>query len=168
MSEDDKGLEPNENDGNEGNEAPPELTLEDYKALVPALRRENAKHRTEKQALKADADAYQALKLEQMSELEKAQAKAAALEERLKRSEKGEAQRKAAKAAELDPDLAERIQGESEDEMLEDAKRLQELLGSRKKDDRLGPEDLFGGPQNKKPVGAVNSSADWWKSFSND
>lgn len=111
------------------------------KQMVKKLRGENAKTRTEKQANKAELEAFQAWKESQMTELEKAQARAASLEEDLKAKTLALVLRD----FELDEDAAEFVDGSSEDEMRAKAEKLAGYAGRTKQSENstgLVP-DLF-------------------------
>jgi septal ring factor EnvC (AmiA/AmiB activator) len=100
--------------------------LDDALKQIEKLRRENAKHRTEKNKLKEGADRWQEHLDAQKTELEKSQADNATLAEKLAKYERERLQRDIASDAGLDPDLAEFILGDDEASMKASAKKLAE------------------------------------------
>lgn len=171
MSEENTTGQESGNDGNEGGtETGTEFKIEDLPAeaqkIIRELRKENAKHRTDKQAVKSELDEYKAWKDSQKTELQKAQERAAELEKELNTSKVASRQIAAAKKAGLDLDLADRIRGESDDEMLEDAKSLAQLFGAEK-DGGKGSARGVAGTSGKGAVGTgkTSNSGSWFDEF---
>lgn len=164
------GQEPENNGNDDGTQTGTEFKIEDLppeaQRIIKDLRKENAKHRTDKQAVKSELDEYKAWKDSQKSELQRAQERAAELEKELTSSKKASKQIAAAKKAGLDLDLADRIRGESDDEMLEDAKSLAQLFGAEK-DGGKGSNRGVAGTSGKGAVGTGKSSTSgsWFDEF---
>jgi len=116
----------------EATEATSGLTLEQALAELSKVRREAAKHRTEKQAQKAVVEELQKYKDAEKTELEKAVERAQRAEQELTSVRREKAARDAAKAAGLDSELADLVQGETEEELAASAKALAERLGTAK------------------------------------
>lgn len=108
-----------------------ELTNEQLKTLLAKTRREAAGHRVEKQKVKKDLEEFQAWKDSQKTELERALEENAKLKKAQAEVDEEKMKRKLAKEAGLDLDFADRIKGDSEEEMLEDAKRMAEKLPAK-------------------------------------
>lgn len=135
------------------------LTPEQALALVPKLRREAAKHRTEKQAAKALAEELQKYKDAEKTELEKLTERAQRAEQELTQARREKAARDAAKAAGLDSDLADLVQGDTEEEMLASAKKLAERLDSKK------PNVSNFNSGNRNPVKPPESASQAFRDF---
>lgn len=170
MSEENTNGQEPENNGNENGTEGTEFKIDDLppeaQRIIRDLRKENAKHRTDKQAVKSELDEYKAWKDSQKTELQKAQERAAELEKELTSSKRASKQITAAKKAGLDLDLADRIRGESDDEMLEDAKSLALLFGAEK-DGGKGSNRGVAGTSGKGAVGTgkTNTSGSWFDEF---
>ena len=108
-----------------------EETGRDYEAEIAQLRRENAKHRIQKQEKESELQEFRAWKDAQKTEAQKLQERAERAEKELTTLRLDRLRAAVAKEAGLDPDLADRIRGESEDEMLEDAKSLAKKYGAK-------------------------------------
>lgn len=107
------------------------LTPEQALVLVPKLRREAAKHRTEKQEAKALAAELQKYKDAEKTELERVSERAAKAEAEAAELRREKYARVAAKTAELDLEWVDLIQGETEEEMLASAKALAERVKAK-------------------------------------
>lgn len=128
------------------------LTPEQALALVPKLRREAAKHRTEKQAAKALAEELQRYKDAEKTELEKVAERAANAERELSELRREKLARAAAKTAGLDSEWVDLVQGNTEEELLESALALAERVG--KKAAQTAPFNSAGGTPVKAPENA--------------
>lgn len=140
------------------------------KKMIADLRRENAKHRTEKQAAKSKLEEYDSWKDSQLTELEKAQKRVAELEALEQSRSEGKRKEEVAKKVGLDPELADRLRGETEDELEADARAMVTLMGGKRIEDDSKPDahDFFGGVTGKKPVGQKankSSSTGWFDEF---
>lgn len=133
-----------------------EPTVEQLLAERTKLRRENAKHRVEKQQAKSELEEFRAWKDSQKSELERAKDEANALKQELVKEKRSRLQIKAAKEAGLDLDLASRVSGADLDEMIEDAKEL----ASHLKPAGAGAGDLGAGGRGSG-VGSGTKKTDW-------
>lgn len=103
-----------------------QLTPEELIDYVKTLRKENASHRTEKQATKKELEEFRAWKDSQKTELEKIQDRAAQLEK-----DKLDLLRvNAALAAGLSENDVEFVSGTTEDEIKASAKKLAERFGT--------------------------------------
>lgn len=169
MSDDNTVIEGQEPEGNAEEFKVDDLPDEAQK-LIRQLRRENAKHRTEKQAAKAELDEYNTWKDSQKSELQKAADRAEKAEKELAKARTESRQITAAKKAGLDLDLAERVRGESDEEMLEDAKALALLFHGEKKDSKTTARDFSGGTAGKGAVtqkGTADEGKAWFDNWVN-
>lgn len=162
------GQEP-ENNGNDGaGNGTDEFKIDDLppeaQKIIRDLRKENAKHRTDKQAVKGELDEFKAWKESQKTELQKAQERAAELEKELNSSKVASRQLAAAKKAGLDLELADRIRGDSDDEMLEDAKDLAKRFGEK---GEKGTNRGVAGTSGKGAVGTgkTSNSGTWFDEF---
>lgn len=171
MSEENTNGQEPENKGNDdgagdGTEFKVDDLPPEAQRIIRDLRKENAKHRTDKNATKAELDEYKAWKDSQKSELQKAQDRAAELERELNSSKLTTRQIAAAKKAGLDLDLADRVRGDSDDEMLEDAKSLALLFGGDNKGASGGGRQAAG-TQGKGAVGTgtKSTSGGWFDEF---
>lgn len=173
MSEENANGQEPENKGNDdgaGN-GTDEFKVDDLpleaQRIIRDLRKENAKHRTDKQAVKSELDEYKAWKDSQKTELQKAQDRAKELEAELNSTKLTTRQIAAAKKAGLDLDLADRVRGASDDEMLEDAKNLAQLFGGERKGSNGGRQ--VAGTQGKGAVGTgkTSSNGGWFEDFMN-
>lgn len=108
------------------------LTHEQALKELSKVRREAAKHRTEKQATKASLEELQRYKDAEKTELEKVTEKATAAEAELTELRREKAARAAAKTAGLDSEWVDLVKGSTEDELLASAKELAERLGKTK------------------------------------
>jgi len=97
-------------------------------ALIHKLRDENREFGKVQKRLEAFEQAEQERKQAEMTELEKANQKAAQLEAELRTLRLKELQRKAAREAGLPLDLAERLQGETLDDLQADAAELAKVI----------------------------------------
>lgn len=112
---------------------------EEFEKLQKALKEANKEAAARRKKLdELEAKEQERAKAE-MSEVDRLKAEAAALLEKNKQYELAEARRKAALDAELDLSLADRIVGDSPEAMLEDAKRLAELLPKKPTKTKLEP-----------------------------
>lgn len=103
-----------------------QLSQEELVDYVKTLRKENASHRTEKQATKRELDEFRTWKDSQKTELEKAQERAESLE-----ADKLTLLRtNAALSFGLDEDVAEFVKGTTEDEIKASAQKLAEKFGT--------------------------------------
>jgi hypothetical protein len=137
-----------------------ELSVEDLKAELAKVRKEAASRRVLTREQAEQLEEYKKLKEAQMSDLEKAQAKAVELQSALSAATQERAQIKAAKAAGLDLDWADRVKGESDEEMLEDAMKLAEMAGNKAP---AGGSETFAGRRGG-PVGvSANPNDDFRK-----
>ena len=140
-----------------------ELTQDELVDYVKTLRKENAQHRTEKQATKKELDEFRVWKDSQKTELERAQEKASQLE----KDNLSLLRTNAALAVGLTVDDVEFITGTTKDEIEASAKKLAERFGTN--DDAIaqvagksGVTDVFAGargtPINQKndPKQAAN------------
>jgi len=108
------------------------LSVEDLKRELAKTRKEAASRRVQGKDVASQLAELKALKERDMTELQKAQARTAELEEIVARESKTKLQRKVARAVGLSVDLSDRILGESEADMLEDAKHLLAKTGKTK------------------------------------
>lgn len=127
------------------------LTPEQALALVPKLRREAAKHRTEKQEAKALAAELQKYKDAEKTELERVAERAEKAERELNELRREKLARAAAKTAGLDSEWVDLVQGNTEEELLESAKALAERVGKK---DTSAPFNSSGGQPVRAPENA--------------
>lgn len=133
------------------------LSEEDKDAIIASLRQENAAKRVKNRELDTELQEFRTWKANQMTDLEKANARIAELEGKERASEIEKLQRKVAKAVGLSFSLSDRIRGDSEAEMLEDAKSLLKEAGKPK--GGLTDRVTTGGPVGGgKPE---NQEGDW-------
>jgi hypothetical protein len=130
-----------------------ELSDDDKDRIIADLRKENAAKRVKNRDLDTELNEFRSWKANQMSDLDKANARVAELEKVQRDAETDKLQRKVAKAVGLSYSLADRIRGDSEAEMLEDAKSLLKEAG--KKTGGLIDRGPSGGP-----VGGENPDKD--------
>lgn len=142
------------------------LTHEQALAELAKVRREAAKHRTEKQTHKAALEELQKYKDAEKTELERVTERAQKAEQELAEVKREKAARAAAKAAGLDSDLADLVQGVTEEEMLASAKTLAERLESKNKPN-LGNFNSGSGKPVKAPESASQAFRDFLTSFKN-
>lgn len=117
---------------------------EEFEKLQKALKDANKEAAARRKKLEELEAKEQERAKAEMSEIDRLKAEAQALLEKNKQYEIAEARRAAAQEAGLDISLADRIMGNNPDEMLEDAKRLAELLPkkpSKPKLDSANPGD---------------------------
>lgn len=107
------------------------LTREQAIAELAKVRREAAKHRTEKQATKAALEELQKYKDAEKTELEKLTERAQRAEQELAQANREKAARAAVKAAGLDSEWADLVRGETEEELAASAKALAERVGTK-------------------------------------
>lgn len=155
----DENLDPNE-EVEEAQVAETKLSYEDLAAEVSRLRRENASKRVKAKDLDDKLKKYSEWEKSQMSELERAKAEKADVERQLRELTNERLQATAAKKAKLDPDLADRIKGETEEEMLEDARRLAKRYPAT----ASSADTMFAGTRGR-PVGdgKEESESDWFR-----
>lgn len=157
MSDTDNGtqvVEPNGNDGNSGNEGQTgenkQLTYEEMAAELAKVRREAAGKRVANKELESELEQFRKWKESQMTELEKAQARAADLE----KERRQDLVELALAKHDLEDDDADLISGSTREEIFASARRISERLG--KKDDKQDPPprnpNLFPGTRGT-PVG---------------
>lgn len=103
-----------------------QLSQDELIDYIKSLRKENAGHRTEKQAKAKELEEYRAWKESQKTDLEKVQDEA----KRLKEENLSLLRTNAALAFGLDEDVAEFVKGETEDEIKASAKKLAEKFGT--------------------------------------
>lgn len=103
-----------------------QLSQDELIDYIKTLRKENASHRTEKQATKKELDEFRAWKESQKSDLERAQDEA----KRLKDENLSLLRVNAALAFGLDEEIAEFVKGDTEDEIKASAQRLAEKFGT--------------------------------------
>lgn len=101
---------------------------EEFEKLQKALKEANKEAAARRKKLEELEAKEQERAKAEMSEVERLKAEAAELLEKNKQYQIAEARRTAAIEADLDLSLADRIVGETPEAMLEDAKRLAELL----------------------------------------
>lgn len=169
MSDDSTVVEGQEPEGNTDEFKVDDLPPEAQK-MIRDLRKENAKHRTEKQAVKDELAEYNAWKDSQKTELQKAADRATKAEKELADARLEKRQITAAKKAGLDLDLAERVRGESDEAMLEDAKALALLFHGEKKNSKTTARDFSGGTAGKGPVtqkGNSDAGQVWFDQWAN-
>lgn len=132
-----------------------QLSQEELVEYVKTLRKENASHRTEKQAKAKELEEFRTWKDSQKTELQKVQERAESLEaERLSLLRTN-----AALAFGLDEDVAEFVKGDTEDEIKASAQKLAEKFGANQEAlaqvaGKTGVTDVFAGnrgvPVNQK------------------
>jgi hypothetical protein len=137
----------NEDEGTEL-DASPELSAEDLLKEVAKLRKEAASRRVKNKDLDAKLSEYEEWKKSQMSDLDRAKAEKAELEQTVLELKQETWRTAAASKAGLDADWADRVQGETKEEMIADAKRLAAALGEK----TPGVGSLAG--KRGKPVGS--------------
>lgn len=135
------------------------LTHEQALKELAKVRREAAKHRTEKQANKAALEELQRYKDAEKTELERVAERAAKAEAEAAELRREKLARAAAKTAGLDSDLVDLVQGNTEEELLASAKQLAERLGA--KAEKAAPFNSAGG----KPVSAPADSSSAFRNF---
>ena len=148
----------NEDEGAEL-DASPELSAEDLLKEVAKLRKEAASRRVKNKDLDAKLSEYEEWKKSQMTEVERAKAEKAELEETVRSLQQENWRRDAAAKADLDPTWADRVQGETKEEMVADAKRLAEALSGQSKSPGVG--SLAGKRGRGVGTAPVMSDDDW-------
>jgi predicted nucleic acid-binding Zn-ribbon protein len=129
------------------------LTHEQALAELSKVRREAAKHRTEKQATKAALDELQKYKDAEKTELELLKERAEKAESAAAEATRERAARAAAKAAGLDAEWADLVRGNTEDELRASAEALAERLGN------AAPATTAFNTGNRAPVRAPESAS---------
>jgi poly-D-alanine transfer protein DltD len=124
--------EPDETDAPEGEEVVEtkktlnQLSQDELIDYVKSLRKENASHRTEKQATRKELEEFQTWKDSQKSDLQRAQEEAATLkDEKLSLLKLN-----AALAYGLDEDMVEFVKGDTADDIQSSAKKLADRFGN--------------------------------------
>lgn len=137
------------------------LTYDELAAEVARLRRENANKRVRNKDLDAKLKEHDDWKKSQLSDVERANAEKAEVEKELVLLRNEKLQATAAKKAKLDPDLADRIKGDTEEEMLEDARRLAKRYPASAS---ANADTMFAGTRGN-PVGhdKDESENDWFR-----
>lgn len=138
------------------------LTREQAIAELAKVRREAAKHRTEKQAAKAIAEELQRYKDAEKTELEKVTERAQRAEEELAKHARERAARDAVKAAGLDSEWADLVRGDTEEELLASAKALAERVGTG-----AGPQPNLSAfnAAGGKPVKPAENASESFRNF---
>lgn len=152
-----------ENDGQNTAGTESVLTLEDAIKEIGKLRKEAGSRRLKNKETLRKLDEYDEWKKSQMSEVERAKAEKAELEQTVLELRREKWQIDAAAKAGLDPDFADRIRGDSVEEMVADAKRMAAKLGTKSAQSR---PSVFGGRSTGRPVG-TDSSEDATTAFNN-
>lgn len=133
------------------------MSVDDLKKELAKTRREAASRRVTGKDVAAQLAELKALKERDMTELQKAQARAAELEEYVAADQFVKLQRKCAKAVGLSLEWADRVRGESEADMLEDAKALLAKTGKATKAASITSRGTVGSPVGQD----ANEEGDW-------
>jgi predicted nuclease with TOPRIM domain len=139
------------------------LTHEQALKELAKVRREAAKHRTEKQQLKATADELQKYKDAEKTELEKVQERAQRAETEAAELRREKAARAAAKTAGLGSEWVDLVRGDTEEELLASAEALAERVGKAKVDEIPAGFNSAGGKAVKAPESASQAFRDFLK-----
>jgi len=127
-----------------------ELSNDQLIDYIGKLNKENAKHRVAKQSVNAELDEFKKWKESQMSKEEKLAADNVALSKKARKADQFDV----ALQAGLDLDFYELVNGDTEDEMLENAKKLAAKLPAKD-----SVSELTGGVRRIGPPSSVFQGA---------
>lgn len=161
-----EGQEPENTDEPEAVE-PPKLSYEELEAELARTRNEAKTRRLQSKNKDAELEEFRNWKKSQLTEAERLKQERDELQKEISDIRREALQRKVASKAGLDPDFADRIRGDSEEDMLEDAKRLAKKApavadAEEQKPSKPTASGMLAG-QRGKPVGSKSpdSPKDW-------